>query len=181
MLGRGLAGRTPGYSLDAEGRAEARTLAVSMAKLPIAAIISSPRERARETVAPLAERLGLTIAIEPRFDEIDFGAWTGRSFDSLHDVPAWRAWNEFRSTAAIPGGETMLSAQARAVAAALAVPEGEVVIVTHGDIVKALLAHFLGIPLDLLRRMDIAPASRSVLRIYDRDARIEAINLPPHA
>jgi probable phosphoglycerate mutase len=107
------------------------------------------------------------------------------AFQDLRDTPGWIAFNTFRSTAPTPGGETMLAAQARAVAALVRLaarhPGAELAAVSHGDIVKALLAHALGTPLDLLRRIEIDPASRSVIALEERDARALGINLPPWA
>ena len=181
LLGRVLAGRSGGHSLNAEGRAEAEALADALAGQPIVAIASSPLERARETAAPIAERHGLAIAIDPDLNEIDFGDWTGLAFEALHADGTWRRFNAFRSATPIPGGETMLAAQARALAAVLrlrsAYPTGEVAVVSHGDVIKAVLAHFLATPLDLMRRIEISPASRSVLVLEGADARIEGINL----
>ena len=181
LLGRVLAGRLSGHPLNAAGRAEAATLAAALADRPILAVVSSPLERARETAEPIAARHGLPIDIDRGLDEIDFGDWTGAAFEDLQADPAWQHFNRFRSAAPIPGGETMLAAQARAVGAILrlrsAYPEGEVVVVSHGDVVKAVLAHFVAIPLDLLRRIEVTPASRSVLTLFDEDARIVAINL----
>ena len=91
-------------------------------------------------------------------------------------------FNSFRSTAAVPGGETMLPAQARAVAAwpgAGPLRRGQVAIVSHGDVIKAVLAHFLAVPLDLFRRIEIAPASRSELQLYPAHVRVLGVNLPP--
>jgi broad specificity phosphatase PhoE len=183
QLGRVLAGRTPGHSLNRTGQAEAEALAEALAERPIAAVFSSPLERARETAHPVAARHSLRLAIDPALDEIDFGEWAGLTLDELHAYPAWRRFNAFRSTTPIPGGETMLAVQARALAALIRMrssyPEGEVVAVSHGDVIKAILAHFLALPLDLIGRIEVAPASRSVVVLSDRDARILAINLPP--
>jgi probable phosphoglycerate mutase len=185
LLGHVLAGRSPGHSLNETGRTEAVRLADTLATRPVVALISSPVQRARETAVPISARLNLPIAIEPDLDEINFGDWTGRRFDELHPSHEWRVFNQLRSAAQIPGGETMLCAQARAVSAILrlrtAWPEGEIAIVSHGDIVKALLAYFLGVPLDLFRRIEIAPASRSVVRLHAAEVRIEAMNLPAGA
>ena len=132
---------------------------------------------------PLAARFGLAIATDPDLDEIDFGQWTGMAFDALHALPQWRAFNSFRSTAPIPGGETMLQAQARAMAAVARLRaqfrDREVAIVSHGDVIKAVLAHFLAVPLDLFARIDIAPGSRSEVIASDSDVRILGVNLPP--
>lgn len=183
LLGHVLGGRSAGHSLDAAGRAQAEALAEALAVRPIRAVVSSPLERTRETAAPIAARHGLAVAIEPDLNEIDFGEWTGAAFDELHARPAWRAFNLFRSSTPIPGGETMLAAQARAMAALLrlraAYPEGDVAVVSHGDVVKAILAHFLGVSLDLFRRFEISPASRSVVVMHAEDAQVLAVNLPP--
>ncbi len=178
-----LAGRSPGHSLSEAGRAEARCLAADFAGRTLAAIVSSPLERARETAAAIAERTGLPVEIDPDLIEIDFGDWTGSRFDALHGSAAWRHYNAFRGTACGPGGEAMLDVQARAVAAMVrrreAHPGAELVLVSHADVIKAVLAHFLGAPLDLLQRIEVAPASRSLVRLGADWVRIEAINLPP--
>jgi broad specificity phosphatase PhoE len=183
LLGRVLAGRTPGLRLNAAGEAQAQALARALAGRGIAAVLSSPRERARETAAPIASSLGLAVEMDEGFDEVDFGAWTGLRFDELADRADWRAWNLFRSMTSAPGGETMLAVQARAVASVLrlraAHDDGEVVVVSHGDVVKAVLAHALAVPLDLFRRIEIAPASRSVMVLGCEEPRVTAVNLPP--
>lgn len=182
LLGRALAGRMPGVGLSAEGLAQAAALAGALAGRPIRAVLSSPVQRAQETAAPIAARHGLPVLTDPGLDEIDFGAWTGAAFGVLDGDPAWDAWNRFRGFAPTPGGETMAAAQARALGAVAraraAVPDGEAVLAGHSDVLKAVLAHFLGTPLDLLHRIELAPASRSVLVLWDDGARVDGINLP---
>jgi broad specificity phosphatase PhoE len=184
-LGRALAGREPGHALNAAGRAEAAQLAATLRGRALAAVVSSPIERAQETARHIAAPHGLEVLVEPGLTEIDFGAWTGMAFQDLRGTPGWIAFNTFRSTAPTPGGETMLAAQTRAVAALVRLaarhPGAELAAVSHGDIVKALLAHALGTPLDLLRRIEIDPASRSVIALEERDVRVLGINLPPWA
>lgn len=185
QLGRALTGRTPGVHLSVEGRAQAALLAERLVALPIAAVLSSPMERAQETAAAIAARLGLPVLTEPGLDEIDFGTWSGGAFDALEGSAEWLAWNRFRSFAPTPGGESMTAAQARALAVLARLhrdhPSGELVAVSHCDVIKAVLSHFLGTPLDLFHRIEIGPASRSVLRLFEHDARIDAVNLPPGA
>lgn len=183
QLGRVLAGRMPGYSLSKPGREQADKVAAALARRPILAVVSSPLERAQETAAPIAARHGLDVTIDADLNEIDFGAWAGSEFAILHATPEWRAFNVFRSTAEIPGGETMLMAQTRGIAVMRRLcsrfPVGEVVAVSHGDVIKAVLAHFLGVALDLFARIEIAPASRTEIIIYEQDVRIMGVNLPP--
>ena len=183
LLGNTLAGRSPGHHLGPEGRLQAEAVAIDLAERPLTAVIASPLERAQETAAPIAAQHGLAVAIDPGLNEVAFGDWTGARFDDLAERADWQAFNAFRSMAPVPGGESMLNVQARAVAALLrlraAWPGAEIAVVSHGDVVKAMLAHLLGIPLDLFRRLDIAPASRSVVVLHDGDAQVLGVNLPP--
>ena len=185
QIGRTLAGRTPGYGLSDQGRAQVSALATRLADEPIAAVYASPVQRAMETATPIAERLGLFVTTEPGLEEIDFGTWMGAAFDELRTREGWGTWNRFRSQAAAPGGEAIIDVQARAIGAvrrARAAHRGQaIVLVSHADVVKTILLHFLGMPLDLMRRIDVAPASRSVIALDDEDAKVLSINLPPGA
>jgi broad specificity phosphatase PhoE len=137
--------------------------------------------RAIETAEPIAARLGLPLHAAPEFAEIDCGDWTGASFATLDGDPLWRAWNVFRSMAQIPGGETILGVQARAIAGltriAATYPDSETVIVSHADVIKSVLAHFLGSPLDLMRRLEVGPGSVSRVVLYPTDGKVLAMNL----
>jgi broad specificity phosphatase PhoE len=158
-------------------------LAEELAAHAIAAVVSSPLERTRETAEAIAKPHGLVVDIEPRLTEIDCGQWTGMSFEAMRGDPVWNDFHTFRSTLCPPGGETMLAAQLRAIEAMMRLrerwPGQELVVVTHGDVVKVVLAHFLGVPLDLFQRIEISPASRSVVRLFATDVRAEGVNLPP--
>ncbi len=182
-LGRVLAGRAEGWPLTAKGVAEADRLAEVMAGRSLAAVLSSPIQRARQTAQPIGARCGLEVVLEPEITEIDFGAWTGLSFAALRADPAWRAWNHQRGLAPVPGGESMMQAQARATAAVARAharwPNGEVVMVSHADVIKAVLAGLLGTPLDLMHRIAIDPASRSVVRLHGDAIEVLGVNLPP--
>ncbi len=172
----------PGVSLNECGREQALSLARYFSGCPIAAVVSSPLERAWETAAPVAAALGLAATTDAGLDEIDFGDWTGMAFEALQDLPVWQAWNQFRGTAPTPGGETMLEALARALRTLghlhRTYPYDELVLVSHQDILKALLAQSLGAPLDLMHRFELAPASRSVLQMFDEgNVRVDGVNL----
>ncbi len=173
----------PGVGLSADGHAQAARLAEHFAGRPVAAILSSPQRRAQETAAPIAERLGLPVSTEPGLDEIDFGEWSGQNFNNLDANPRWHAWNRHRSLAACPGGETMLQAQSRAIdclrRCAASSDGAEIVLVSHQDLLKAILAHILGLSLDHLDRFALDPASRSTLALDVTSATVLALNLPP--
>lgn len=179
-VGRELSGRRPGVALNASGRAQAATLAERLAGSGAAVVYSSPMERARETALAVATRLGVPQRSVEGLTEIDFGEWTGRAWDGLDGVDRWSQFNSFRAGTAPPGGELALFTQARAVSALLelrdAHPSESVVVVSHADVLKSVLGHFLGIPIDLQRRIVIAPASVSVLHVDAWDARVELVN-----
>jgi len=183
-LGRGIPGRLPGVGLNEEGRSQAQALARHLADAEIDAIYSSPQQRALETVAPLASRLAMPVEIANEFDEIDFGEWTGSSFADLEreDAALWRQWVERRSTAQPPGGEAFAQVAQRALAGMGRLrdlhPHQTVLVLSHGDVIKAALACCLAMSLDNLERFDIAPASMSVLNTSGKDWKVRVVNQP---
>jgi probable phosphoglycerate mutase len=180
LLSHTLAGRMPGVPLNAVGRQQATALAARLAGQAAAAVVSSPVQRAAETAAPVAERLGLPVTLDPAFEEVDFGRWTGLGFDALDADPAWHDWNRLRSLAACPGGETMHAVQSRALDGLRRLrgryPDQGVLLFTHSDIIKVLLSPALGLPLDRLYRLTIDPASISTLVVFDGDVRVDGVN-----
>lgn len=182
LIDQALGGRQD-YALSEQGRDEAKRIATILKARCPTAIVSSPAQRARETAELIAQRLNLDVQFDSAFAEIEFADWTGARFQDLRDDPAWQAWNTFRSTAGVPAGETMLAVQARAISGlsryAVSHPDEELVIVSHSDVIKAGIAHFLGAPLDLMRRMEISPGSISQLMLHRDDAKILTMNLVP--
>lgn len=180
-LGKVLTGRSAGGSLSPEGRDQAVRLgAVALWREPIEAVQSSPRIRARETAEAIAGPLGLPIEVIDALDEIDFGDWTGQSYDALDTQDAWRAWNAHRAIARPPGGETMVAAVARVVAhlnrLAQTAQGASVVCVSHCDIIRGALAHYLGLGLDHLLRFDIDPGSISTVSVAPWGGRVLSLN-----
>jgi len=179
-LNRILCGRMPGVTLGAEGRAQAAALPARLRREPIVAVYASPLERACETAQPLADGLRLDVQVLDALNEIDVGAWSGRTFDDLRDDPLWTRWNTARNVTRPPGGEMMLEAQVRIVGAIehlrAAHPEQSVALVSHGDVIKAALAYYLGLALDAILRFDISPASVSTLVVGDWGAKILSMN-----
>jgi broad specificity phosphatase PhoE len=166
-VGKAIAGRTPGVHLNVPGLAQAEALATRVGSLPISAIYSSPLERALETAEPLAHRLQVRVSSLAGLNEVDFGDWTGLTLAALAEIPAWREFNMRRSTTRIPNGE-IISEVVDRVSEELdrlrRKHESELVaVVSHGDVLRGLLSHVLGMPLDLLHRLEVEPASVSVL------------------
>ena len=118
------------------------------------------------------------MQIAEEFNEIDFGAWTNCAFADLDKTPEWQQWNRFRSSAVTPGGESMLAVQARALSKILELQTRHacVAIFTHGDVIRAVLAHFLGVHLDLFERIEIDAGSASVIQLGARSVRMRLVN-----
>ncbi len=182
-----LIGRLPGVHLNAEGQAQAAALAERLATVDLAAIYASPMERAVETAQPLAERHGLTVQIHPGLHESDPGRWAGEPIEALRRRPLWRRLERYPSGTHFPGGESGWQVQQRMVAAvdgiAAAQPERTVAVFSHADPIKIALAYYLGMPLDLFRRLSIAPASLTILELGESTPRLVCLNdtshLPP--
>lgn len=180
-LGERLTGRSPGVSLDREGRAQAQELAERLKGEHVTRVQASPRERASETAEFVARACGLTpIETTSALDEVDFGAWSGMELAALSRDPAWRRWNEHRARARTPGGERMLDVQERVVGhmarMACEMPDEIAVLVTHAEVIRAALLHWLELSLDDWPRIEIAPASISKVALDEQGARVIAIN-----
>jgi probable phosphomutase (TIGR03848 family) len=175
-----LAGWIEGVHLNDEGRAQAARLAERLAQVKITGVYSSPLERALETASLIAAQHGVEAQSLEELGELHYGDWTARGFDDLASDPAWHRFNALRSLARIPNGEMMIEAQARTVAALerlrLAHREETVAAVSHGDIIKAAMAHYLGVPLDLFHRIEISPASVSIVTVDALAVRVLAVN-----
>jgi broad specificity phosphatase PhoE len=163
-----LAGRAPGVHLSSAGRRDAQELASRLAVLPIKAVYSSPLERALETAQAIAQRCRLEVQVAQAFNELDYGLWTGCSYDDLRRDPAWAAFNNVRSLARIPSGESAAEVAVRAVRGIEQMrqdfPDGLVAIATHADVIRTVIAHCLGVPIDLGLRIEIGLCSVSILR-----------------
>lgn len=179
-VGNRLSGRATGVHLNEAGREQAQILAGQLSQLPISAIYSSPLERARQTADSISALLDLQTVIWDDFLEIDFGEWTNLTFDKLNQLPEFRQFNTFRSFTRVPGGETMAEAQARMINGLEKLctmhPEATVAIVSHSDLIKATIAYYAGIHLDMFQRIEISPASVSIVEIGNDCARIQLVN-----
>lgn len=170
-----LSGRSA-IALDATGVREAVALGEALSATSVTAILSSPRRRARETAAAIADRRGLAVVSEPAFDEIDFGALAGRSFAELDGDPDWARWNGERGSARCPGGETMGEASARAWRMIEGLAPGITLCVTHCDVIRALVCDVLGLGYDRMFQLGCDPASVTELAIDGGGMRVVATN-----
>ena len=171
LQGKSLVGRTDGIGLSPEGRALLGQLAERFAGAEVDAVLCSPLERTRQTAAAIAGRLGIEVEVAPELNEIDYGDWTGRTFAEVEHEPRWIAWNTFRSGTRLPGAETMIEIQARVLRLVERLreryPHGRVVLVSHGDPIRAVLLHFLGMSTDFIHRLEVDPGSVSILAVGD--------------
>lgn len=175
-----LVGRSAGVRLNEQGRAQAQVLAERLSMAPIAAIYSSPLERTLETAEPMVRLLGIDAVPCEDFLEIEFGEWTDAAFEQLSGQRSFQRFNSFRSCSRIPGGEFMLQAQSRMIIGLDRLrarhPQQTVAVFSHGDMIKAAVAYYAGIPLDLFKRIEISPASISVVEIDDDTVRLLTVN-----
>ncbi len=180
LVGKAIAGWTPGVHLNGEGQRQAQALARRLAKTSIHRIYCSPLERAQETAAPLARVLGLSVQTSEAIGEIQFGDWTGQPLSELAADPRWQKWNVFRSGHSVPNGESMLEVQARFVGFVQRLstdfPDQTIALVSHGDPIRTALLYYLGLPLDSVHRVEISPASVSVLALSDSGPQLLLLN-----
>ncbi len=176
-VGGVLAGRARGVRLDETGLDQAARVGERLAAVPLVAVVTSPLERCRQTAAAVlgaqpAER-GLRAVTDRGLTECDYGEWQGRTIKDLLKEPLWKTVQTQPSAVRFPGGESMAGMQARVVAAVRAhdatveAEHGAGAVwaaVSHGDIIKAVLADALGMHLDLFQRLHVDPASASVVR-----------------
>ena len=181
--GERLSGRAGQSSLSEAGQLQADPLARWAGRADVEAVQASPRRRTQQTATIVATARKLAVETVDALDEVDFGDWNGRSFAELEEDPLWHEWNSRRATAATPGGERMGEAVARTVAhleqAATGPNQGPVMLVTHCDIIRGVIAFYLGLSLDHILRFDIDPGSVSTIEVGAGQARIIRINEVP--
>lgn len=183
-VGDKLAGWTPHVHLNDKGRAQAEALAQRLTQQPLAAVYASPLERAVETAQTIAAPHNLEVQIREGVGEVRYGEWTGQPLQELAKQDAWRVVQFYPSGARFPGGEAIREMQARAVeeldAIVAAHPSQTVLVVSHSDVIKATVAHYVGLHLDLFQRLVVSPASLSVLSFTPMGPRLVCLNDTAH-
>ena len=168
-----LTGWTPGVHLDERGRAQAAALAERLAPLPLAAVVSSPLERCQDTAAAVvAGRDGCEVQTDERLGECRYGSWTGQEIKKLTKDPLWKVVQAHPSAVTFPDGEALRDTQARAVAAvrdwdARLGGQATWMAVSHGDVIKSIVADAMGLHLDQFQRIVVDPCSLTVIRYTD--------------
>ncbi len=175
-----LAGRTPGVQLNEKGQQQAQAVGQLLAQQPITTIYSSPLERCLATAQPLAERLGLEIHQEAGLLEVDYGEWQGANLKDLAKLPAWQMVQHYPSVFRFPGGETLRETQARAIATLEHLcdqhPNQVIAAFSHADLIRLVMAHYLGTPLDLFQRLVISTAAVSVIVFMNQRPMVLGVN-----
>lgn len=175
-----LYGWTPGVHLSAEGRDQAKRLAERLEPVKLKALYSSPLERCCETAEAIAAGRRLNIETVEALGEVRYGSWQGKTYKSLIKKPLWRTVQLMPSQARFPGGESLLELQTRGVDAVEELrgrhKTGAIAIVSHADMIKALVAHYLGLHLDLFQRIHIDTASLTAIAFHGAFPRVVKIS-----
>lgn len=180
-----LAGWTPDVHLNDDGKQQAEALGQRLAAAKLLAVYSSPLERAVETAKAIVQHhSSLDILTEQDIGEVRYGQWTGRALRQLARTRLWQTVQHFPSRARFPQGESIREMQIRAVGAIERIVDchltGEVVVVSHADVIKAVVAHYAGMPLDMFQRIVIAPASISIIGVRKMGVSILRLNDTSH-
>jgi probable phosphomutase (TIGR03848 family) len=175
-VGKRVAGWTPGVSLNEKGREQAARLAEWLEPVALEAIYSSPLERAVETAEPIATSHSMEMEIRDSIGESRYGELDGKPVEEIFKTDLWEKWRLHPSRTRFPGAETTYEVQVRVVAQLEQIlqdhPEGNIAVVTHADPIRVAVAHYIGLPLDLVGRIWVSPASVTVLRFDEWGPRL---------
>jgi probable phosphomutase (TIGR03848 family) len=164
-----LAGRTPGIALSKSGREQALELVNRIGSAYFDEIAISPIQRCRETIDPwlTSTNAHSRLVVDDSISEVDYGSWSGKSLASLRRKSQWKVVQEFPSQMIFPDGESLLEMQGRALSGFYRLNsvkgKGPRLLVSHGDVIKAIVAHCLGMHLDQFQRLVIEPASITII------------------
>jgi probable phosphoglycerate mutase len=166
-----LAGWLPGVHLNENGHQQAQAAAKRLKALPVKALYSSPVTRCLETAGYVAQTFGLEINQLEEIGEVRYGAWEGKKIKNLAQKPLWKIVQFFPSRMRFPEGEALREVQFRMVQAIERLSEQHreetIVAVSHADAIKLVLAHYLGVHIDLFQRISVSPASVSILYLAE--------------
>lgn len=180
-----LAGRSEGIQLSPLGKRQANDLARRLGPMPIKSLRSSPLERCGQTISPWVKKISqidpkVKVEIDQDLSEVDYGDWTGRKLRALSKETLWKKVQEQPSQVVFPQGEGLAAMQGRAMRAlqhGLARRgKGHVILVSHGDVLKSIIAASLNMHLDEFQRIVVDPASISILDYSSSKPRLILMN-----
>jgi broad specificity phosphatase PhoE len=175
-----LLGRSVDVPLAERGEGQARFVAQRLLKFPQLIVESSPRRRARHTAGIIASARDTTVRIVPQMDDVDYGRWSGQTFEALLADPQWRRWNKYRRVSRTPAGDSIRDVQERVLAHFRKLEQafdGEtVVIVTHEEVIRSVVLLALQVPIDDYSRFAIGPASLTRLTVEGSQLRLDSVN-----
>jgi len=181
--GHRITGWLPGVSLSDDGRTEAEAAAEALAAVPFKAVFSSPIDRTMETAKIIAERHRIEVTVSEALGEVRYGRWTNRSIKALARTKLWSQVQRWPSGARFPEGESLREVQERGVGEIERIrslhPRSQVCCVSHADTIRLIVAHYLGVHIDLFQRIVVGPASITVVSVGQEGPRVLAMNLPP--
>ncbi|TRZ84638.1 MAG: MSMEG_4193 family putative phosphomutase [Streptomycetaceae bacterium] len=175
-----LSGRIADIHLSTQGKKQAKKLATRLGDFEVKSVRISPMIRCAETIEPWATGNGSKVVIDQGVNEMDYGTWSGRTLKTLSKETLWKTIQENPSKVTFPQGESMRAMQVRAMKSvtesAAKRGKGHVVIVSHGDVIKAIIASCLGMALDDFQRIVIDPASISIVDLSNARPRLLVMN-----
>ena len=180
-----LSGRILGVHLSAVGVEQSHTLTSRLGKTKISALRISPMERCNETISPWWESIGkscnrnVELSIDNNLSEVDYGRWSGKKLSALSKLKQWKTVQNKPSAMYFPLGEGLAQMQERAMRSvyeSLNTKKGPVILVSHGDVIKSIIASTLGMHLDNFQRIVIDPASISVIDFSSSIPRLLLLN-----
>lgn len=181
--GHRLSGRMPDIHLSEAGMSEAEVVATSLAKVRLKSIYSSPIDRCIETARTIANKHRLVVRTRKDLAEVEYGTWTNKSLKTVARTKLWSSVQKWPAGTRFPEGESFVEIQSRGVAVLEDLrarhPKDRICVVSHGDVIRLVMAHYMGIHLDLFQRILVTPASISVLSVTDSGPVVLTLNAPP--
>ena len=177
-----LAGRTAGIALSKTGKEQAKDLIARLGNIQFDEVAISPLQRCRETIDPWLDTTGAKsrIVVDDSISEVDYGNWSGKTLASLRRKAQWKVVQDFPSQMTFPEGESLLEMQGRALSGFYRLNavkgKGPRLLVSHGDVIKSIVAHCLGMHLDQFQRLVIEPASLTIIDTDSGTSRLVRFN-----
>jgi probable phosphomutase (TIGR03848 family) len=177
-----LAGRTAGISLSKTGKEQAKDLIARLGNIQFDEVAISPLQRCRETIDPWLDATGAKsrLVVDDSISEVDYGNWSGKTLASLRRKAQWKVVQDFPSQMTFPEGESLLEMQGRALSGFYRLNavkgKGPRLLVSHGDVIKSIVAHCLGMHLDQFQRLVIEPASLTIIDTDSGTSRLVRFN-----